>query len=346
MIRDLENDDSSTNKNLEAYDNKVSIDKASNTEITSEEANTNADDSILIDDDDLDDDTKRDEIQNQYNQSHQLTEERIRYQDYKQRNMEEFTNDYSISQVVPNGWTTFFNVLSTIFFTLAVFVAICIGICLVFKIQIGIVPTDSMEPTITRGSLIFYKPVEENNISLKELDDQSINTNQILCYNFNGVLYVHRLYDIIQDAETQQKLYVMVGDNEDLHDRVTGNPTISHTITYSQVQGELVLSIQHLGVLVYFIKNNLILTLSIFCVIIFGIMLARNIIERNHAREEINVFITKKADLERQNEEKMLELQKAANKRDFERILQTNYNTTDSSSDPINDKNDFVDIDE
>jgi len=283
MIRDLENEDSSTNKNLEEYDTKVSIDKASNNEITTEEASLNADDSLFINTPSIEDDKLKNEIHNQYNQSNQLTEERIRYQDYKQRNMEEFTNDYSISQVVPNGWTTFFNVLSTIFFTIAVFIAICIGICLILRIQIGIVPTDSMEPTINRGSLIFYKPIEEKNISLKELEDKAPNSNLILCYSRDGTLFVHRLYDILQDASTNENLYVMVGDNANLHDE-SGNPKTADVIPYSQIHGELVLSIENLGVVVYFIKNNLILTLAIFCVIIFGAMLARNLIEKNHAR--------------------------------------------------------------
>ena len=355
MIREVENDeDSITNKNLEEYDERVNLEKTSNAELTHQEQHQDEDVAPLINEEVNPDATKRTEIQEQYNQSHQLTEEHIRNQDFKQRNMEEFTNEYSISQVVPNGWSTFFNILSTVFFTFAVFIAICVGACLVFRVQIGIVPTDSMEPTITRGSLIFYKPIAEDDISLKELE-QNIslkdlydtesgiqNPNQILCYSYNGVLYVHRLFDILEDPVTHENKYVMVGDNPNLHNKETGNPTASHTITYSQIKGELVLSVQNLGVVVYFIKNNIILTVSIFCVFIFGIMLARNIIERNHAREEINIFIDKKTELEKENEEKLLELQKRANKRDFDRILQTNYNATPEHTDEnvINQKPD------
>ncbi len=346
MIRDLENEDSNTNKNLEEYDNKVSIDKASSTEITTQEATEDVDDSTLISDVQTEEMQKRNEIHEQYNQSHQLTEERIRYQDFKQRNMEEFTNDYSISQVVPSGWTTFFNIISTILFTIAIVIFACIMGCFIFNVQIGIVPTDSMEPTIARGSLIFYRPIAENDINLKTVQNGQNTENPILCYTVNGVKYVHRLYTIKTITNTDQKLYVMVGDNPNLRDKDTQNPIASHTIRYSQIQGQLLFSVQNLGGVVYFVRNNFVLTISIFLVLIFGTMLARSIIEQNHAREEINVFIDKKAELEKQNEAKLLELQKEATKRDFDQILQTDYGKTaeHSTEDTIGNKSDFVDI--
>ena len=323
----MENDDSIANKNLEEYENKINVDKASNEAIINQEITEDDDDSLVIKDIKLDAKRKRSDIKNQYNQSNQLTEERIKFQDFKQRNMEEFTNDYSISQVIPNGWTTFFNILSTIFFSFAVIIAACIAICLIFRISIGIVPTDSMEPTIPSGSLIFYKPIAEEDISLKEIQDGEPNTNIILCYSYNGTLYVHRLTDIKQEPNDPTRYYVMVGDNQNLKD-AEGKPIAHHTIKYENVQGELVFCVHNLGVVIYFIKNNLLLTLSIFCMFTFGIMLLRNIVERNHAREEIEVFVDKKAEFEKQNEEKLEEMKKEANKREFDRLLETDYSRT------------------
>ena len=333
----MENDDSIANKNLEEYDNKVNIDKASSIAITAQEADEDADDSILVSDVQTEEQRKRKAIQKQYNQSHQLTNERIRFQDFKQRNMEEFTNDYSISQVVPSGWTTFFNVLSTIFFTFTVIIAICIAICFIFRVSIGVVPTNSMEPTIPVGSLIFYKPVSQEDIdsSLKKSENAAINMeNKILCYSRGDMLYVHRLYNIIIN-ENGEKCYVMVGDNKEECLDEDLKPKSSDTISYSEIKGELVFCVHNIGYIIYFIKNNFLLTLSIFSMFIFAIMLFRNIIERNHAREELEMFVDKKAELEKQNEAKLEDLQKEASKREFERILQTDYSQTPEQDNPV-----------
>ena len=337
MIKNEDINSSLNDANYEEFDKKAAINKSSNNTMLDNENNEDTDDIDVIDDF-IPDTTSKDSVSEQYNQSYQLTNHHIKYRNYKQRNMEEFTNDYSISQVVPSGWTTFFNILSTIFFTIVMVIGILIAVCFILNIKTSFVPTTSMEPTIPAGSFMLYRPLSDSD-EIKECsvyDGNTINDGTILCYQFGELTYVHRVEKIIANPGEEIK-YKMIGDNSTLNAEYQ-----NHIITRENIRGVYVLSIPYLGILVYFIQNNLILTIVIFIVLILATLLARNIIENNHAKAEINTFLNKKTALERENEEKLKDLKRQSEKREFEKILNTDYSTTaEHSTDSNNNTNKY-----
>ena len=253
------------------------------------------------------------EIMEQYDQAKEPSREQIKLREYKQRQMEEFTNNYSISQVIPSGWTTFFNVVNTIFLTLALVIAFFVAFGLLFGLRIGLVPTNSMEPTIPVGSMVILRPVDGL---------ESIHLDDIISYQKDGVSYIHRVVDISPASSDSEALIVVKGDNPD----VTG----TDYVPLRMVEGKMVLSIPVLGTVFLFIKENIILTVAVILTIIIAMLLIRSIVERKHAKAEIERFLTLKAEYEQEAERKYMEQKRKEDEQVFKEIMRTQYGTEDS----------------
>lgn len=253
------------------------------------------------------------EIMEQYDQAKEPSREQIKLREYKQRQMEEFTNNYSISQVIPSGWTTFFNVVNTIFLTLALVIAFFVAFGLLFGLRIGLVPTNSMEPTIPVGSMVILRPVDGL---------ESIHLDDIISYQKDGVSYIHRVVDISPASSDSEALIVVKGDNPD----VTG----TDYVPLRMVEGKMVLSIPVLGTVFLFIKENIILTVAVILTIIIAMLLIRSIVERKHAKAEIERFLTLKAEYEQEAERKYMEQKRKEDEQVFKEIMRTPYGTEDS----------------
>lgn len=260
------------------------------------------------------------EIMEQYDQAKEPSREQIKLREYKQRQMEEFTNNYSISQVIPSGWTTFFNVVNTIFLTLALVIAFFVAFGLLFGLRIGLVPTNSMEPTIPVGSMVILRPVDGL---------ESIHLDDIISYQKDGVSYIHRVVDISPASSDSEALIVVKGDNPD----VTG----TDYVPLRMVEGKMVLSIPVLGTVFLFIKENIILTVAVILTIIIAMLLIRSIVERKHAKAEIERFLTLKAEYEQEAERKFMEQKRKEDEQVFKEIMRTQYGTEDSQG-AVDDK--------
>ncbi len=257
------------------------------------------------------------DIQDQYDQSKEPSDEMLRLREYKQRQMQEFTNNYSISQVIPSGWTTFFNVINTIFLVFALIIAFLVAFGLMFGLRIGIVPTDSMEPKIPVGSLVILKPVNS-------VDD--VHVGDVLSYQRAGGTstydYIHRVTAMGANNEGNTVI-VLKGDNrESTNDQ-------EDSITFNLVTGKMVLSVPVLGYVIFFIKNNIILTITAFMTLVITMLLIRSIVERRHAKMEIDRFLTLKAEFEQEAERKYMEEKKARDDKEFNKIMHTNYGGED-----------------
>ncbi|MBQ7977413.1 MAG: signal peptidase I [Clostridia bacterium] len=253
------------------------------------------------------------DIMEQYDQAREPSDELRKMRDYKQRQMEEFTNNYSISQVIPSGWTTFFNVMNTIFLTLALIIAFFVAFGLIFGLRIGIVPTSSMEPTISTWSLIIVRPAQS-------MDE--IQVGDIISYQKGNQSYVHRVQSITPATDTSEALIVAVGDNPN-------TAGAYDLVPFRMVEGEMVVAVPGLGSVIWFVKNNIILTITAALVLILTVLLLRSIVERRHAKAEIDIFLTKKAEFEREAERKYLEMKKKEEHKEFERIMRTSYGDGD-----------------
>ncbi len=245
------------------------------------------------------------EIMAQYDQAREPSAEQLKLREYKARQMEEFTNDYSISRVVPSGWATFFNVLSTILLTLVLVIAFFIAFGLLFGLRIGIVPTDSMEPEIPTWSLVIIRPVDSPN---------DIRVGDTLSYIYDGVNYIHKVVDITPGDADSEAIYIMEG----------ANPTYegqSHPVIFSRILGKMVLSVPGLGAVIYFIQNNIILTVSVVLTIIIALILIRVLLERKRAKAEIKDYIEKKAEYEEAAERRYKEQKRKQDEKEFAEIM-------------------------
>lgn len=256
------------------------------------------------------------EIQEQYDQAKEPSEEMIRLREYKQRQMQEFTNNYSISQVIPSGWTTFFNVVNTIFLVFALIIAFLVAFGLMFGLRVGIVPTDSMEPNIPVGSMVILKPV--NNVN-------DIHVGDVLSYQRqegkSQYDFIHRVTQIgaPQGTNGADTIVRLEGDNHE------GTSWQIDEITFNFVTGKMVLSVPVLGYVIWFVKNNIILTITAFLTLVITMLLIRSVVERRHAKMEIDRFLTLKAEFEQEAERKFMEQKKAQEDREFAKIMRTNY---------------------
>lgn len=248
-------------------------------------------------------------IMEQYDQAKEPSDELIKLRDYKQRQMEEFTNNYSISQVIPSGWTTFFNVINTIFLTLALVIAFFVAFGLLFGLRIGLVPTTSMEPTIPAGSLVILRPVDS-------IDN--INKGDIISYQKGSNSYIHRVDTITPESENSEALIVVVGDNPETAGQADYVP-------FRMVEGKMVLSIPVLGYVFMFIRDNVILTVAVILTLIIAMLLIRSIVERKHAKQEIERFLTLKAEYEQEAERKYMEQKRKEDDKAFKEIMRTSY---------------------
>ena len=248
------------------------------------------------------------EIMQQYDQAKEPSPEVVKLRNYKKRQMQEFTSEYTISRILPSGWSTFLNVINTIILTIALIIAFLVAFGLILGYKIGIVPSDSMEPRIHVGSLVVIAPL--NNIDEIRIGDvlsyykaDSVDTDGNTVYK----KYIHEVQSVGGGAIT------MVGANPDYVDR--------DIISFDAVEGRMILNIPYLGYVIAFVQANAILVISIFVVLIIALMLARALIDHRHSTQEITQFLSKKAEYERVAKEKLEAQRKIDEQKQFNEII-------------------------
>lgn len=264
------------------------------------------------------------EILQQYDQAKEPSAEVVKLRNYKKRQMQEFTDQYSINRIIPSGWSTFLNIINTILLTIALIIAFLIAFGLILGYKIGIVPSDSMEPRIHVGALVIISPLDNVN---------QINVGDVLSYtkaetkvNEDGetvtvyTKYIHEVYSV--DASSDA--IVMVGANPSYDGR--------DLIHFSAVEGRMILNIPYAGYVIAFVRDNVFLVVSIFLVLIIGLMLARALIDHKHTTQEISQFLEKKAEYERMAKDKLEEQKKKEEQQKLDELIRTNNSTKSSAS--------------
>ena len=87
----------------------------------------------------------------------------------------------------------------------------------------------------------------------------------------------------------------------------------------------MVLSIPVLGYVFMFIRDNVILTVAVILTLIIAMLLIRSIVERKHAKQEIERFLTLKAEYEQEAERKYMEQKRKEDEKAFKEIMRTSY---------------------
>lgn len=117
------------------------------------------------------------------------------------------------------------NILTNIFFIIAIIVIIAGVLCAVFHYRPSVVVSGSMEPEIPTGSLVFI-----------DTDDREPAVGDIIAFHKDDVRVTHRVVEITEQG------YVTKGDNNDSVDVGVVLP--------SQVDGTTVITIPVLGYIV------------------------------------------------------------------------------------------------
>lgn len=250
--------------------------------------------------------TIKEELVMQSNQANETSKETINLRNYKKRQIQEYTTDFSINQIAPSPIATILNVINTIILTLAIMIAFFVAFGLLFGLQIGIVPTDSMEDEIHVGALVVTKP-------LNSIDD--IRVGDVLSYvkqEQDGTYkkYIHKVRSVAGGVIT------MYGANPKY--------TKVDLISFDAVEGRMILNISGMGYLIAFIRNNLILIIPAVIVLLLGLMLGREIIDRKNMDKQICSFIELKTEYEKTEEQKLRHQKIAAEDQKIEDILNGN----------------------
>lgn len=236
---------------------------------------------ILYDPKNPDPKGKNPAILDQYDQASEPSSETLKLRNYKRRQMNEFTDNYLFSQVVPSRAVTVINVINTFLLTIVLIVAFTVALGLIVGLRIGLVPTDSMKDEISVGSMVVIQPV-------KDISDVRI--GDVLSYSYKSVDYIHKVKSVAGNV------IVMVGANSD-------DPKyqdLKHIIDFSSVHGRMVLSIPYLGYVIMFVQNYFIVVLSVFICLLLGLLLSRAILEKKHNDEDFREFLDKKTEYERE----------------------------------------------
>ena len=261
------------------------------------------------------------DIMQQYDQAKEPSAEVVKLRNFKKRQMQEFTDHYTINRIIPSGWSTFLNVVNTIILTIALIIAFLVAFGLILGYKIGIVPSDSMEPRIHVGSLVVVAPLDRI---------EQIRPGDVLSYTkAEGVdaegntiyrKYIHEVESVGGGA------IVMVGANP--------NYTSRDIIHFSAVEGRMILNIPYLGYVIAFIRENVILVVSIFIVLIIGLLLARAIIDHKNTTQEIEQFLAKKAEYEKLANSRLEAQKKKEEQKELDELMNKKEDPTSTNINP------------
>mgnify|MGYP002520911593 CR=1 FL=1 len=236
---------------------------------------------ILYDPKNPDPKGKNQAIMEQDDQASETSSETLKLRNYKRRQMNEFTDNYLFSQVIPSRAVTVINVVNTFLLTIVLIIAFMVALGLLVGLRIGIVPTDSMKDEISVGSMVVWRPVA---------DIKDIRVGDVLSYSYGSADYIHKVKSV------GGGVIVMVGANSE-------DPkyqTLQHIIDFSSVHGRMILSIPYLGYVILFVQKYFVVVLAVFICLLIGLLLSRAILEKKHNDQEFKEFLDKKTEYERE----------------------------------------------
>ena len=117
----------------------------------------------------------------------------------------------------------------------------------IFGYKAFVIITSSMEPTISEGDIVIVKEIKEENIK----------QGTIITFYKEGQYITHRVIDITHEEDTTR--FITKGDNNNIED--------SEKAEFQDVEGEMIVSIPHLGTIIRFLENRI-----VFLVFVLGIL--------------------------------------------------------------------------
>ena len=236
-----------------------------------------------------------------------LSKNTIKMRRFKVDQMEDFANEYSISQTEPSVWSSILNIFNVVLITIALAIAFLVAFGLLFGLRVCAVVTNSMEPTINKGDLVIVKPI----------DPEDIQIGDILSYvKQDGVTYIHRVSEMeIDTTDPSQTKLLMSGDNVDeWGDRV--DPVGAFT-----VQGIYVIALPGMGNFLLWVRTNWILTIAIVVTIIIFLALLKHFVDKAHNKKVMAEYLAQRRVLDKRQERKFRAYKRQKEAEDFDELL-------------------------
>lgn len=226
---------------------------------------------------------KNQAIMDQHDQASEPSNETLKLRNFKRRQMNEFTDNYLFSQVVPSRIVTVINVINTFLLAIILAIAFVMVLGLISGLRIGAVPSPSMKDVLSVGSMVVLEPLDS-------IDD--IKIGDILSYSYGNSAddFIHMVKSI------GGGVICMVGCNKDAPD----NDIAKHYIEFSNVKGRMIFSIPYLGYVILFVKKYFVVVLAVLVSLILGLLLSRAIAEKKDNDRDFKEFLEKKTEYERE----------------------------------------------
>lgn len=143
----------------------------------------------------------------------------------------------------------------------------------IFGYKSYIIKTNSMEPTINVNDVLITKKVEKEKIKIGD----------VITFIKNGEVITHRITQIDENGE-----YTTKGDNNNIED--------TFKISYDNIEGKQILTIQHLGKIVEILDNKIVFLVITLIILIFIFLTIQNQDKKDIRKEK-----KKKEDEKRKN---------------------------------------------
>lgn len=236
-----------------------------------------------------------------------LSKNTIKMRRFKVDQMEDFANEYSISQTEPSVWSSILNIFNVVLITIALAIAFLVAFGLLFGLRVCAVVTNSMEPTINQGDLVIVKPI----------DPEDIQIGDILSYvKQDGVTYIHRVSEMeINTTDPSQTILLMSGDNVDeWGDRVD-------RVGAFTVQGIYVIALPGMGNFLLWVRTNWILTIAIVVTIVIFLALLKHFVDKAHNKKVMAEYLAQRRVLDKRQERKFRAYKRQKEAEDFDELL-------------------------
>ena len=236
-----------------------------------------------------------------------LSKNTIKMRRFKVDQMEDFANEYSISQTEPSVWSSILNIFNVVLITIALAIAFLVAFGLLFGLRVCAVVTNSMEPTINQGDLVIAKPI----------DPEDIQIGDILSYvKQDGVTYIHRVSEMeINTTDPSQTILLMSGDNVDeWGDRVD-------RVGAFTVQGIYVIALPGMGNFLLWVRTNWILTIAIVVTIVIFLALLKHFVDKAHNKKVMAEYLAQRRVLDKRQERKFRAYKRQKEAEDFDELL-------------------------
>ncbi len=238
-------------------------------------------------------------ILDQANQSNYLTNDYLKQQKIKNRQMGDLSNDYAISQFAPSTWATVMGYIFGVLFSIALLIGLLVGVAYFVGIRGVAVMDDTSQDIVPQGSLA----ITQLNPSIYDLG-----TSDIISCTYLGEHIFASIVSVEELAGT-----INIGRvSEDSDDRY---------ITIDAVDAKVTIVINGLGGFYSFCSANWYFLVGGYVIILIALLVTKRVINVKHKAKELSRCIALKNEYEKLKAERLAREQAELEEMEFEALM-------------------------